>query len=155
MATSFHTEETDRILTIMREPNVEELMRELYHLYEEKCSTPFPHAGCRDLLQEMEGQYDLFVPHLDLYFLNIAGYCFSAKKIVKWPIEEIEKVLVDLKETFFEKHPQYAALEPLITESRVSDLYQALGIYEEMRKKLLEILSCLLAEDQLDKPTQV
>jgi predicted lipase len=63
--------------------------------------------------------------------------------MLSWPIEDIEKALAELNGTFFEKYPQYAKLEPMITESETPDLWQALDIYERMRTKILMLLSIL------------
>ena len=128
----------------MNRERSEELAAEVKRLYEEEARLPFPYDGCRTLLQGNEDEFEGFIPNLDLYFMDIAGYCSSGTTILKWPEEKVREAQSRISLTFFELCPQYCALQNFISESATPDLYEDLMLYEEMRSKLLELFSRLL-----------
>jgi len=128
----------------MNSERIEELAAEVKRLYEEEARLPFPYDGCRTLLEGNEDEFEGFIPNLDLYFMDIAGYCSSGTAILKWPEEKVREAHGRISLTFFELCPLYCALQNFISESATPDLYEDLMLYEEMRSKLLELFSRLL-----------
>jgi hypothetical protein len=128
----------------MNSERIEELAAEVKRLYEEEARLPFPYDGCRTLLEGNEDEFEGFITNLDLYFMDIAGYCSSGRAILKWPEEKVREAQGRISLTFFELYPQYSALQNFISESATPDLYEDLTLYEEMRSKLLELFSLLL-----------
>ena len=128
----------------MNRERSEELAAEVKRLYEEEARLPFPYDGCRTLLEGNEDEFEGFIPNLDLYFMDIAGYCSSGTAILKWPEDKVREAQSRICLTFFELYPQYGVLKNFISESAAPDLYEDLMLYEEMRGKLLELFSRLL-----------
>jgi hypothetical protein len=128
----------------MNRERSEELAAEVKRLYEEEARLPFPYDGCRTLLEGNEDEFEGFIPNLDLYFMDIAGYCSSGTAILKWPEDKVREAQSRICLTFFELYPQYGVLKNFISESAAPDLYEDLMLYEEMRSKLLELFSRLL-----------
>lgn len=120
-----------------------DVVDELLPLYKEVRRAPFPYDGSRKLLRAEGARYDGLIPDLDMYFSDIAGYCSWGSRILRWQSEKVEEAKERLKQSFFEKHPEYRPLESLITESSTPDLHTSLTVHEAMRKKLLRILSRL------------
>jgi len=128
----------------MNRERSEELAAEVKRLYEEEARLPFPYDGCRTLLEGNEDEFEGFIPNLDLYFMDIAGYCSSGTAILKWPEDKVREAQSRICLTFFELYPQYGVLKNFISELAAPDLYEDLMLYEEMRSKLLELFSRLL-----------
>jgi len=128
----------------MQHKVVEDMISELLHLFEEACRTPFPYADSRTLLSQDEERYENLIAHLDLYFSDIASHSGGVRRLLKWSNKMLLESQQKLRNSFFEKYPQYKALETLVTESTTPDLYAKLVIYEKMRTNLLILLSrCL------------
>ena len=117
-----------------------ELLAELREL-ERADANPFPYQGCRKLISHDPEASDGLIPCLNTYFMDIAGYASSGKKILKWAEQEVQQAIRQLTVPFFEKHPEYSTLEPMITKNSTPDLYATLALYERMRLCLLQILS--------------
>jgi len=128
----------------MNRERSEELAAEVKRLYEEEARLPFPYDGCRTLLEGNEDEFEGFIPNLDLYFMDIAGYCSSGTAILKWPEDKVREAQSRICLTFFELYPHHCTLKNFISESAAPDLYEDLTLYEEMRSKLLELFSRLL-----------
>ena len=131
----------------MADETAKEVIEELLPLYEEARREPFPYDGCRKLLREGSGRYEGLIPDLDMYLSDIAGYCSSGSRILRWQGAKIKEAEERLKQSFFERHPQYQPLESLITETDTPDLYTCLAVHEAVRKKLLKVLSRLPVEE--------
>jgi hypothetical protein len=104
---------------------------------------PFPTRDCSKILANRK-EYENFIPHLDLFFLDIAGYYSQGKNILKWPNEKTERVISEMQNTFFEKYKEYRDLQSLITAESCPDLFQILSVYESFRKHLVDILEAKL-----------
>ena len=130
-------------LILMKNNPITELVNELVQVYQEEGRYPFPYKDCKKVRDGNFALYDNFIPHLDLYFSDIAGYCSWGKKLAQWPDDKVGEAKARLEKSFFERYPHYRALESLITETNTPDLYKALQIYESMRELLLNILSQL------------
>lgn len=107
---------------------------------------PFPYEGSRWLKREFDEDLTDLNTYLDLWFMKVAGYSSSGKRILSWPEEKIIQARGELSHSFFEEYPQYAWLERHITEAHTPDLYEALHLSERLRKMLIEILSFMLRE---------
>jgi hypothetical protein len=125
------------------------LASELAQFYEQNCRKPFPYQGCRALLKGTDKRMEGFIPDLDLFFGSIAGYANGAKKLLKWDTEKVKQAQRMLRGSFFEKHPEYKELEARITPADTPDLYADMAHYEEMRTKVLRLLS-MLAKHESD-----
>jgi len=86
------------------------------------------------------------IPDLDLYCLDLAGYASWGKKILDWPREKMLEARAKVEKSFFELHPKYLPLAPLITEMKTPDLASRMAIYEKLRIEILNLLSGLLSE---------
>lgn len=139
---------------LMKNLILEERADKLLRLYEERNRGAFPYADCRRLLREDERRYKDLIPDLDMYFSNIAGYCSWGGRISKWSKEKIRDVQERISKPFFQKHPQYKPLEPLITEISTPDLYARLVLLEKLRAELLELLSQLTATSHLEETAE-
>ena len=124
------------------------LASDLLNLYEEFCRTPFPYADSRKLLREETVQYEGLIPDLDMYFYNIASHCGGVKRIFKWPKSQALKAMENLSCSFFEKHPQYKALQAMITLTNTPDLFAKFELYERARALLLELLVNIQKDQQ-------
>ena len=69
-------------------------------------------------------------------------------KILRWPQAKLLEAQNRMALGFFEEHPGYCKLQQTINESDVPGLYAYIGAYEGMRRKLLEVFSCLLAGNE-------
>lgn len=108
-------------------------------------SNPFPYGDCRSLLHRYGESYEDFIPHLDLYLSDIAGYCGWGAGLLNWSRQKIQEALPKIEKSFFEKHPEYGALEGAITKTGTPELYATLRLHEELRRNLLNLLTALLS----------
>lgn len=129
----------------MKHLTIEEQADEILLLFRESCR-PFPYAGCRALIRDTGKAHEDFIPDLDLYFSEIAGYCSWGRKILMWPKEKLSEVQSILSRSFFEKHPQYQTLQSAVNKTETPDLYESLKLYEKMRGDLADLISRLLFE---------
>jgi hypothetical protein len=127
----------------MEKVSAEELIVEMVRMDREKHG-PFPYAGCHFVLEGVEEDFECFIPDLDLWSLNIAGYCSGGAKILRWAQEELVEAHSRMSLGFFAKHPEYCRLQRFITQLDAPDLHSYLGAYEGLRRKLLEVFSRLL-----------
>ena len=129
------------------------LVETLRRTYTESLHSPFPYAGCRKVLNEAENKakkeikkrlrtiHEGFIPDLDLYQSNIAGYCSNARKLSLFAEDNLLLARTSLEQSFFGQHPDYSDLIPLITPENVPDLYQQMTISEEVRHDLLRLIA--------------
>ncbi|MEN3333726.1 MAG: YxiJ-like protein [Blastocatellia bacterium] len=120
-----------------------ELADEIMQLYR-KNRMPFPYTGCRFILHGLEDDFDGFIPDLNLWSMDIAGFASQSFRIKDWPVEKLRTGQGLMSLGFFDKHPEYRVLERFISSEETPDLYEKLKLYEKMRNKLLELLSVLL-----------
>jgi hypothetical protein len=125
----------------MEGKNIREAAAEVFRDYEENFRGPFPYADCRKLLSEAGGGYDGLIPALDMYFSNIAGYCSSVGRIAAWTDERKSEARRTLEKSFFEKHPEFSPLRPGITESDTPALFKGLTLCDNLRVRILGLLS--------------
>lgn len=119
-----------------------------------ECVKSFPYTDCRTLLSKGESRYEDFIPHLDLYFSSIAGYCSWGNGVFKWSHDRLQEAREKLGETFFDKHPQYKPFESMITVTDTPDLYTALLLHERIRRTLLILLAAISREREEQGITQ-
>jgi hypothetical protein len=124
----------------------EHLAIDLRRSFEDDMMRPFPYADCRKLVREAGKGCEGLVQDLDSYFAEIAGYCSSGRRILKWPRAKLLEVSNRLQGSFFEKHPEYKRLEPMITQHEVPELWASLNLFECNRARLLQLLSHLLSK---------
>ncbi len=94
---------------------------------------PFPYEECRFLVQSDKDRFHDLVLDLDLYGSFIAGYSLSASKLGERAPRELSLAIVRLRQSFFEEHPEYSYLIPLVTEEGMPVLYLQLKTWEEIR----------------------
>lgn len=112
-----------------------EILRELYG---SDFLRPFPYQDSRKILAESESD---FIPSLDMYFSEIAGYCSWGKRVLSWSSEKNIEAQKRLKLSFFQKHPKFARLKLKINDNETPKLYNQMLVYELMRLTLIDILS--------------
>ena len=120
---------------------LEEKLKILQELYKSDFLHPFPYQDCRKLISQNNYELKDFVPSLNLFCSEVAGYCSWGKRIVSWSIEKIEIVESQMQKSLFDRFPQYTELKSRITEQETPTLYNQLLIYDLMRLTLVDILS--------------
>ena len=130
----------------MEPDDLNSLAGELLELYAEDLQTPFPYNGCRKLVAATMENHEGLIPDMDMYFSTVASFAGGVKKLLKWPLANLLQAKTKLEQSFFEKHPQYKSLEPLINASYMPDLHSDLLLHERMRTSLLRLLSLLLLD---------
>ncbi|MBA3602026.1 MAG: hypothetical protein H0W45_12505 [Acidobacteria bacterium] len=123
---------------------IEEKLKILQELYKSDFLHPFPYQDCEKV--SFENDFEDFIPSLDLYFSDIAGYCSWGKKIGSWSAEKIETVKNHLQKSFFERFPKFIKLKSKITDRETPQLYNQLLIFDLMRLTLFDILLEVKAE---------
>lgn len=125
----------------------EKLIAEIIRMNMEKPKS-FPYAGCRFVLEGDEEEFEFFIPDLDLWSMNIAGYCSQGMRILRWPQEKLIEAQSRMIRGFYDGHPKYRRIQPFINESDTPDLYEYLDTYERMRRKLISVFSCLQEDNE-------
>jgi hypothetical protein len=136
----------------MAQNPTDELVRQLLQLKEtfEAHVGPFPYEDCRHILESAGvGDSDL-IPDLDTYFYEIWSHTTGVKRLLTWPKETLSNSIYWRSMSFFERHPEYRALEPMITASEAPQLHARLELYERARQLLLALLGRLLAQQETD-----
>jgi hypothetical protein len=113
---------------------------ELEELYKSRLLGRFPYDDCYWVAKQAEIESGDLIPELDTYFADIAGYCSSASRLDKRPIEQLELGKKLLKMSFFERHPSLAHIAPLITPDQTPKLYERIKYSEQARLALLDLL---------------
>jgi hypothetical protein len=105
---------------------------------------PFPYLGCRRLHAAVQGRCEGLIPDLDMYLSEIAGYRSWGKRIItRWSDEKIANVERRLQDSFFDRHPEYAELVPILNSSVAPDVSGALEVADRTRHVLRELLSII------------
>lgn len=130
----------------MTPQNMKESADKLRRIFKEELGKPFPYEDCRRVLEEAGMKGAALIPDLDLYLSDLAGYASWGKKILNWPREKMLEAQAKLAKTFFELHPQYFPLAPLITEMKTPDLASQMALYEKLRIEMLDLLSRLVSD---------
>lgn len=126
-----------------RNAEIESIANFLRTLYDRDMYRPFPYPGCRTILANTGESYEGFIPDLDLYFGDIAGYCSSPKRLTRWSEDQLSAVRKTLETSFFEMHPEYRELEARISPEDTPDLHTAMERYEVARTRLLYLIGLL------------
>lgn len=127
----------------MNKDKADQLVAEVSELFNKGIPGPFPYDDCRTLLRVNPKKYEDLIPALDLFFSTVAGYGSWGSKVLQWNPGQIQKATEDLTNNFFEKHPLYEPLLPLVTSSDTPHLYSALKAHESLRQNLIELLKLL------------
>src|SRR5271157_1511150 len=113
-------------------------IEELYRSYFGE--SPFPYEDCFALAKRNDIPTSDFIPELDWYIFNIAGYSSWASRLIDKPIEERQKAKKTLEKNFFEYFPALARLESMITQDQTPILYELMQQTEIARLGLLELI---------------
>lgn len=130
--TKQHTLDHDRI---------NQLIKRLQHLGSDRRIYPFPGEDCRTLIPDGGKYYHDLVTLLDLYSIDIVGYSKFARRICNLSPEKRKALEADLRDSFFDKHPEYKVLQERITENETPHLFEVLSLFEQMRLALLELVN--------------
>jgi hypothetical protein len=101
---------------------------------------PFPYDGCREMKNFDATTYAALIPDLDRYLSEIAGYRSWGKRLMTWPDEKIDEVERRIRQSFTDRHPEYARAK------FPSDVQNALDVADRTRSVLSEIFRRLRAE---------
>ncbi len=101
---------------------------------------PFPYKDCYALQKRKDIPTSDFIPELDYYFGNIAGYSSWASRLIDKSIEERQKAKKILEKNFYEYFPDLARLENMITKDQTPKLFELMQQTEIARLALLELL---------------
>ena len=135
----------------MNEYNLAESV-EIGRIYQEKLMAPFPYADCRHVRAQAGEQTEGLIPDLDLYFSDVAGYCSRGKRFLRLSKDELLAARKILARSFFEKHSEYLSLSAFINETDTPTLFADLKLHDELRVRLLAIISTLLTEAEAVEP---
>jgi hypothetical protein len=113
---------------------------------DDHCS-PFPYVDCRWLRREfIDANLDDLIPHLDIWFADIAGIASRGKRLLRLTPEQLSAFRGVLALSFFDKHPEYAWIERHVSQSITPDLFDKFALYHQMRLELVALLDFMLRE---------
>ena len=118
--------------------NIEEKLKILQQLYRSDLLYPFPYNDCAKIAAKDDGD---FVPSLDLYFSDIAGFCSSGKRILFWSNEQTKIPKHTLQKTLVQRFPAFAKISKSVNDKETPKLYNQILICDLMRLTLIDILS--------------
>lgn len=136
----------------MSKREIEEKLKILQEFYKIDFLRPFPLEDCRSILSDGDKKFTDFIPSLDIYFSDIAGYCSWGRRIEKWSDEQIKEAKNRLGMSFFQRFGKFSALKGEINEHRTPRLYSQLLIFDLIRLTLLDIFSEIETENSNRKP---
>ena len=125
----------------MKKTEIEEKLKILQELYKTDFLRPFPIKDCRTLISENDENLSDFIPGLDVYFSDVAGYCSWGKRIETWSFEKVIETKEILRKGFFKRFPQFSKLESKITENKTPNLHSQMLITDLIRLTLFDVLS--------------
>ncbi len=103
--------------------------------------TPFPYAECRALARNTGTDYQSLVSDLDTYFYDVWSPANGAGRLPQKPEAWLCDLQKDLTLSFFERYPQYAALEKAINSEDAPLLSRRLADFDMLRRMLRAYLS--------------
>lgn len=106
--------------------------------------TAFPSADCQELAQANGVNYQCLVSDLDAYFYDVWSPANGVKKLSQKPMAWLCDLQADLKQSFFVRYPQYAALQAAINSKDAPNLSRRLAAADALRQNLLAYLAELL-----------
>ena len=136
----------------MKKTEIEEKLKILQKLYKTDFLRPFPIKDCRVILSESDAKFSDFVPSLDVYFSDVAGYCSWGKRIENWSFEKIIEAKHILRKSFFQRFSKFSVLESKISENKTPNLHSQLLITDLMRLTLVDVLSEIETRNSKRKP---
>lgn len=104
----------------------------------------FPNADCQKVARAAGIDYQSLVSDLDTYFYDVWSPANGVKRLSQKPTAWLCDLQADLQKSFFERYPQYAALEAVINPEDTPSLAQRLAAIDALRQCLLIYLSELL-----------
>jgi hypothetical protein len=119
------------------------LADDINRLWQAKGQTPFPTADCWTFRELLGDKYNSFVMALDSYFCDIAGLCMMGRELLDLPSEKVVEAREILGNRFFENHPEFTSVTPLITELNTPNLYSKMELYETFRTRLLDLFKLI------------
>ena len=125
---------------------LKEKLRILQELYKSDFLRPFPYEDCQKILAKIGVEFEDFIPSLDVYCSDVAGYCSWGERMDGWSIEKNESVKNQLQKSFFQRFPRFSDLQSKISEKETPKLYNQLLVYDLMRLTLVDILAELNSE---------
>jgi hypothetical protein len=106
----------------------------------------FPYDDCFALAKRNDISTSDFIPELDWYIFNIAGYSSWASKLADRHIEEQQKAKKILERNFYEYFPALTRLKCMITQDQTPTLFELMQHTEIARLALLELLGSFDSE---------
>ena len=106
--------------------------------------TAFPNEECQTLAQAAGVDCQSLVSDLDTYFYDVWSPANGIKKLPQKPEAWLCDLQTDLKQSFFERYPQYAALQAAINPEDTPSLARRLAGFDALRQNLIIYLSELL-----------
>ncbi len=99
---------------------------------------------CRRLAQAGGFDYQNLVSDLDTYFYDVWSPGNGVKRLPQKPEAWLCDLQAHLQKSFFERYPQYAALESAINSKDMPSLAQRIAAIDALRQNLILYLSELL-----------
>jgi hypothetical protein len=127
---------------------IEDLATEITRLYKPIESEPFPYDDCWNLLKSVNDSTVKYLnPDLDLYFSDVASHATGMKWVLKWSASKAAESRQKLSRSFYEKHPQYERIRPLITPESTPMLHRHIETTERVRHLLLDLFAQIEARE--------
>jgi hypothetical protein len=130
---------------------VEERAAEIAEAYKPIDEEPFPYDDCWQLRRTVnDASIEFLTPDLDLHFSNVASHAIGIDRVIKWPATRAAESRRTLARSFFERHPKYERLRPLITPEATPKLHRHIEATEPVRKLLLDLLEEIETREAAD-----
>jgi hypothetical protein len=113
---------------------------EIEEAYHDQLRRGFPYDDCRYLKKKHGVDSEAFSADLEHYWADISGFASSATRLTRRSQLQILWGTESLSRSFFERYPQYADLQDLITPQKTPRLWEQMQAYEEERKSLIFLL---------------
>ena len=120
------------------------LAAEVEKNYSSRFVGKFPYKDCYAIQKTYPKQAASIIPDLDEYFSFIAGYSSTATNLGTRSKDELRNAVPRLRTSFFDKHPEYAAIKMAIAQSEA--LSRKMDIADELRQDLVVIMGRLTSE---------
>lgn len=112
----------------------------------ENVTTSFPYKDCYRLRRKAGKGFVGFIAAFSHYDAMISGYASWGSGLLGFSRERALQAKLEMSKSFFEKHPEYEFVVPLITPKETPSLYKLSQQLETWRTTLTDILSTLVAE---------
>jgi hypothetical protein len=124
---------------------IEDLLRDVALLTDNQRG--FPYKGAR-LVQRADEAYEQFIPDLDLYLGDVAGFCAAGRRVLRWNANRIKDAEQCLQRSFFDVYPQYRDVQSRLADPALEDVRRTLDRSDRLRARMLDLLTAVQERDR-------